>query len=379
MFFTRHDAGGIAKRSKLLASGLAARGWRVHVIARATELRRFRLVRSSNLTILEVPGFGHDRAAALLYLACGVPVGLTWGLRASAFLSIKLFSSATAAALCSGALRRPFVALATTSGPMGEVASLLGATKIAERDRGLSLRQLGLDARRRLLCRATFLVAQTPTAAHELNRLVPTHRIATIPTPVEQVEAPRLNGGRRALFAGRLSKDKDLVTLLQAWTVVVAQRPDAQLTLAGAGGQHEPVEGELRRIVAGDELLLSTVKFTGWVPDVRPLLVESDVFVFPSLPLQEGMSNALLEACAWGRVVVASDIPANRAVVGDEYPLLFPPGNSGALAVALLRAFEDEETRKEVRTQVTDRAATFSIDSVLERLEQLVEMAIDRR
>lgn len=378
MFFSRHDAGGIAKRSRLLASGLAARGWRVHVIARATERRRFRLVRSSNLTVLEVPGFGHDRAAALLYLACGVPVGLTWGLRASAFLAIKLFSSSTAAALCAGALRRPFVALATSSGPLGEVAYLLDEPGFHQAGTSLpGLHSVGLKARRYLLRRAAFIVGQTPIAAEDLARLVPRDQVATLPTPVEQVQAPALSGAPRALFTGRLSQDKDLVRLLRAWRIVVARLPDARLTLVGDGGQFQPIEGQLRTLVGEDPVLRMTVRFTGWVPDVGPFLAESDIFVFPTL--QEGMSNALLEACAWGRVVVASDIPANRAVLGDEYPLLFPPGDPAAVARVLLRAFKDEHTRVEARMQVTDRAARFSVDSVVERLEQLIEKAIRRR
>ena len=55
------------------------------------------------------------------------------------------------------------------------------------------------------------------------------------------------------------------------------------------------------------------------------------------------MSNALLEAQAWGLPCVASDIPANRAVATDgENALFVPAGDSAALAEGIFRLLEDE-------------------------------------
>ncbi len=89
----------------------------------------------------------------------------------------------------------------------------------------------------------------------------------------------------------------------------------------------------MRHRVSDDPVLPHSVTFTGWVADVAPLLAGSDVYVLPSLA--EDMSNSLLEACAWGRVVVASDIASNRAVLGNDEPLLFIAGDTLSLVEAL--------------------------------------------
>ena len=62
--------------------------------------------------------------------------------------------------------------------------------------------------------------------------------------------------------------------------------------------------------------LADDVRFTGTVSDVRPLLAAMDVFVLPSWA--EGMSNALMEAMAAGRPVVATEVGGNSEVVGGR-------------------------------------------------------------
>jgi glycosyltransferase involved in cell wall biosynthesis len=311
--------------------------------------------------VLEIPGFPLDRTGTVLYLAGAVPVGLWWARRATVLASIKLFSPSSAAAVCGLLARRPFVALSTTIGPGGEVADLTATDG------------LGFRLRRALLRRAAALIAQTPAGAEELARIVAAEHTAVVPTPVEPVEAPDLTGEPAVLFAGRLSRDKGLPTLLEAWSTVGARRPGATLTLAGEGGFHQSLEPELRHAVEADEDLRRTVHFTGWVADVRPWLAKCDVFVLPSL--QEGMSNALVEACAWGRVVVASDIPATRAVLGGGYPLLVPPGDSEALTAALLRALDDDSLRRDVRQQVLRRSEGHAVSAVCARLAEVLRSA----
>jgi glycosyltransferase involved in cell wall biosynthesis len=228
----------------------------------------------------------------------------------------------------------------------------------------------GLRLRRRLLRRAAFIVAQTPSAADELTQLINRQRVVVIPNPVRIVEAAPLAQQCRAVFTGRLSREKGLFTLLESWLAIVSVRPDAFLTIVGEGGRYQSVEQEVREIVADTEALRRSVRFTGWVPDVTPHLLDADVFILPSL--WEGMSNSLLEACAHGRVVVASDIPANCSVLGDDYPLLFPPGDPAALANAVLRAFDDKARRSHATAVIATRIREFSLESVADRLEEVI-------
>jgi glycosyltransferase involved in cell wall biosynthesis len=368
------DPGGVARRSQALASAFADRGWRVLVLARAPHLWRPRLSRDRALTVVEIPGFGIDRVGSLLFLLCALPLGTGLGFAGASFLAIKLMSSSSTAALCGMLSGRPFVTMATSSGPDSEIEFLRGAL----RSHGAGKRAPwwagpGLRLRRRLLRRAAFVVAQTPGAAGDLAQLIDSERIVVVPNPVAAVDAHPLTGRLRAVFTGRLSRQKDPLTLLDAWRMVVDNHPDARLTVVGEGGRHESVETDVRRRVAADSALRRSVRLTGWVPDVTPHLVAADVFVLPSLT--EGMSNSLLEACALGRVAVASDIPPNRFVLGDGYPLLFPPGDADALARCLLDAFEQEAIRSDARARIAARMGDFTLEAVVDRLEGLIRSA----
>ena len=63
----------------------------------------------------------------------------------------------------------------------------------------------------------------------------------------------------------------------------------------------------------------------------------------------EGGANVLSEAVAAGTPVLGSRIPALRAILGADYPGLFPFGDTDALAGLLRRAERDEAFLAELR------------------------------
>lgn len=319
--------------------------------------------REQGVVFVEFPGFGRPKLGALLYAACATPLGIFWGFRARACLSIQLMSTSLVAAACSRVTRTQLTAMSTTSGELGEVKYLLGTRSFA--------------FRRWLLGWVSNLVAQTPEVARELGSLIDPRRVVVIPNPMPQIDAwPELSGKPRVMYAGRLSKEKNLERLLDAWAAIAPGREGALLTLVGSGGSYRSVESELRARVAETPLLKATVAMPGWVPDVSPYYQQHDVFVLPSL--EEGMSNALLEACAWRRVIVASDIPANRAVLGADYPLLFDPSSSESLAETLATALaEDDVTQKAASDRVAKVSDRHSPARVYDELEELLNAPCD--
>ena len=174
-----------------------------------------------------------------------------------------------------------------------------------------------------------------------------------------------------ALYTGRLDRAKGLSTLVAAWQGVLARRPDAQLWLAGEGPYRATLEDEI-----ASRNLDGRVVLAGVFDSVDELLRAADLFVLPSL--EEGMSVALLEAMAAGLPIVASDIPGNRDVVADgREALLVPVEDSGALAAAIHRVFDEPDLATRLGTAARELAAErFSLAAMADRYLELFESLV---
>ena len=141
-----------------------------------------------------------------------------------------------------------------------------------------------------------------PARVHDLPNGVP------VPDQLWQ-PAPRAVP-RHAAFVGRLAPEKGLDALVDAWPIVLGNRPDARLTLIGDGPSRPGLEARIAGLG-----LAGSIRLNGAAPDPAEVLRDCDLFVLPSR--EEGMSIALLEAMAWGLPVVASLIPGNAALISD--------------------------------------------------------------
>jgi glycosyltransferase involved in cell wall biosynthesis len=136
---------------------------------------------------------------------------------------------------------------------------------------------------------------------------------------------------------GRLEPRKGYDVLLAAMRLVASRSNGTcpQVLLVGDGPLREALERRTEEVGLGH-----VVRFTGNLSDVRPALAAMDVFVLPSH--EEGMSNALLEAMAAGRAVVATAVGGTGEVVANERTgLLVPPADPATLAAAVQRLLAD--------------------------------------
>ncbi len=174
---------------------------------------------------------------------------------------------------------------------------------------------------------------------------------------------------RLVVFTGRFHPVKGLRHLIDAWPQVLKGCPKAYLWLVGDGDQ----AGELRQRIR--ELgLFGRVVLAGPFDKVDDCLLAADVFVLPSL--EEGMSLALLEAMAYARAVVATDIPGNREVLAGGAPsgLLVEPGRAETLAAAILRLLNDRELAVGFGRAARERVYnSFSLERTAEEHLRLFE------
>ena len=137
------------------------------------------------------------------------------------------------------------------------------------------------------------------------------------------------------LFVGRLVDIKGVDTLLKALALVHGQGeglpPCPRLAVCGDGPLREALEQQVDALGLREQ-----VAFLGERADVAVLVAACDALVLPSR--QEGLSNALLEAMAAQRAVVASARGGTVELIEHEVTgLLFEAGDAAALASALQR------------------------------------------
>lgn len=178
-------------------------------------------------------------------------------------------------------------------------------------------------------------------------------------------------GVLRLLTVGRLSVTKRLPLLLEAVALLRGQGVAVHLTVVGGGA----LELELRRL-CGRMSLEDAVTFTGRcdAQEMPEIYRAQDVFV--SASMQEGMSNAMLEAMASGLPIVTTrcegveELIANNGIVVDD------PAH---LAGALRSLAQDRDRLAAMAVAARRRAAQFSWSAVADRYLDCYRQVLQQR
>jgi glycosyltransferase involved in cell wall biosynthesis len=167
-----------------------------------------------------------------------------------------------------------------------------------------------------------------------------------------------------------LRPEKNLETLLEAFARI-DRSFDTRLLIVGSGPSLPGLQDLARKLELG-----SRCTFEPATRDVPARLRSIDIFVLPSL--SEASSNALMEAMACGCCVVASQVGGNRELVRDrECGLLFPPGDSAALASCLELLLSDVDLRARLDSAGAERMRKeFSLASAAARMEEIYNFVL---
>ena len=233
------------------------------------------------------------------------------------------------------------------------------------------------------------------------------HRCKTVPMGISPVafatarHALKNTAARRLLYVGRVSPEKGIHVLLDAFEIIVRRYPDATLTIVGP--EWIPPRGYLadlcleRKVVDGfahfyegnyiqklrDNLSQEAAKrvtFAGFVPhrDVPSFYVDADIYVSPSFYESFGMS--LIEAMAAGLPVVAARGGAVADLISDcKNGLLVEPANPAAIANAVETLLGKPELRNSIACRGRKMVCRqFSYESITSELLQLYQNIVAR-
>ncbi len=186
-------------------------------------------------------------------------------------------------------------------------------------------------------------------------------------------ERPRTEpGGGTLAFVGRLDeRRKGFAVLAAALPGIVRARPGVRVVVVGTGDAGAATEGL-------DHHVADRVSFLGPVDDAAKAaaLAGADILVAPNT-YGESFGIVLVEAMAAGAVVVASDLPAFRAVLSDgRSGRLVPPDDPAALGAAVVALLHDDAQRAVLRARGAEAVRAYDWPAVSARIEQVYQAVL---
>ncbi len=162
--------------------------------------------------------------------------------------------------------------------------------------------------------------------------------------------------------------------LLRAIAPLAAEGYPIRLVLIGDGGLRSAIQDEVQRLGLSGHVLLQ-----GSVADPEPLYAGIDVVVQASE--REGLPNALLEASAAARPIVATAAGGTDEIVVDgRTGFLVPIGGVAGLTMGLRRLIGDPALRAELGAGARQQAvSTFGMDRFVDEFAGLYEGLAARR
>jgi len=202
------------------------------------------------------------------------------------------------------------------------------------------------------------------------------------------LEADRLQTVRAALgipaddrVVGHISRAdpiKDHSSLLAAFSLATARRPDTWLLVAGLGLQSGDPYFEALVSDSNIAPFASRIVALGQRDDVAQIMGAMDVFVLTSIG--EAFPNVLVEAMACGTPCVATDVGDSAEIVGDT-GWVRPPRDIAGLARSIIAALEEPEHLHNARRRLARQriADNFTIEQMLEAYETVWQKAMRER
>lgn len=215
---------------------------------------------------------------------------------------------------------------------------------------------------------ADVFMVLTPAWKTFFEKIVAEEKIVVLPNAIAiPAEVPKIYGQHKALFLGRLCRDKGILELLEAALQLKQKYPDFQLYLGGVW--------EDERLAEKAQECSEAVQWLGWISgeEKEKYLSLCDIFVLPSY--FEGQPVSVLEAMAASCAVVAADVGGIPFMVtNEENGILIKPRSRESLQQGIERILKDDDLCKRLGENARQRVSQdFSIEQNINRLLQIYE------
>jgi glycosyltransferase involved in cell wall biosynthesis len=199
---------------------------------------------------------------------------------------------------------------------------------------------------------------------------LPAKRIFVKPNFVAPDPLPRTGDGNYAIFAGRLSPERRVNTLLDAWTHLRSRIP---LVIVGGGEERDQLQ---KRAISDN---LDNVEFTGLLSRNETIrAIKGARFLIFSSEWFETFGLTMVEAFACGVPVICSRMGAMQEIVEDgRTGLHFTPGRGEDLAEKVEWAWNHPELMQRMGEEARhEYECKYTAEKNYPRLLEIYEHAI---
>ena len=182
-------------------------------------------------------------------------------------------------------------------------------------------------------------------------------------------EGPKIpTNGPTVLFVGRFVPAKNITLLLEAFSEVLNEIPDAELVLVGEGPLEEKIASKIESLG-----ISRSVRMLGYVENEELPRYYRGADLFALTSRHESFGMVLLEAMSCGTPVVSSRVGAAPEIIDDgANGLLYTEGNRGELIASLERILRDRDLEHQMGTNARKAVkAQYDWQTCAERLYEL--------
>lgn len=217
--------------------------------------------------------------------------------------------------------------------------------------------------------RANLITANSKSLMTQLRTKVNPKKLKFVQNPVDQPmnkSAPEKKK-KTIIFTGRLVAQKNLQTLIIAFSELKKTQPDWELKIFGDGPDKRNLMSTCNAIG-----LDPTTVFRGVIPDCSEEYQNSSLFVLPSR--YEGTPNSLLEAMSFGCVPIVSSTSdgALDYVINDVNGMIFEFNNPNCLLQKILKIINSRTLFEKLANNAQKSLTDNSTAQILKTWRELI-------
>ncbi len=169
-------------------------------------------------------------------------------------------------------------------------------------------------------------------------------------------------------------KHKGVIYLIKSASILLEHRKNVTFLLVGEGS----LKDELKKLCVNLKIEKNVI-FAGERSDIPEILSLSDIFVLPSL--REGLPLTILEAMAYGKPVIATNVGGVPEVVKDRVSgILVSPKDPEALYNAMNELLSDKEKLQKMGHNGKKICnESFSSKTMVGKIEELYSFLINKK